>query len=98
MASAAVQAEAVVPLLFIHCLLLLHFCRSFVFGPCIAVQYFVTFLVLQSFRQGRESWVSDLHCLFDVILLILFFASSSQRCGLVCGVFRGIFWPYSLAL
>ena len=33
-------------------------CGSFVFGPCF-VQYSVSFLVLQSSRWGRESWLLD---------------------------------------
>ena len=32
---------------------------SFVFSPCIVVQYFVSFLVLQSLCWERDSWLSS---------------------------------------
>ena len=43
-------------LILVNCLLLLllfvfYFC---IFGPCFVVQYLVSFLVLQSFRWGRD--------------------------------------------
>ena len=31
--------------------------QGFVFGPCFVMQYFVFFLVMQSSRCGRESWL-----------------------------------------
>ena len=42
-------------LLLIHGLLLL--LLFFVFGPCFAVQYLVSFLALESSRWGRERWL-----------------------------------------
>ena len=32
-------------------------CGGFVLGPCFAMQCFVSFLVLQSCRLGRKSWL-----------------------------------------
>ena len=47
-------------------------------GPCFDMQYFVSFLVLQSSRWERESWIHVLYflCLLDVMLLLLFSSSS----------------------
>ena len=65
MASTAVRSEAVVLLLLIHYLLLLQIvCGDFVFGPCFAVYYLVSFLVLQSSRWGREGWLQLIACGF----------------------------------
>ena len=38
-----------------------------VFGRCFVMQYFVSFLVLQSSLWGRESWLLDFNCLLDVL-------------------------------
>ena len=38
------------------------------FGPCFVVLNFVSFLVLQSFRWKRDSWLFDFYCLLDVML------------------------------
>ena len=32
-------------------------CGCFVFCPCFVVQYIMSFLVLQSSRWGKESWL-----------------------------------------
>ena len=46
------------------------------FGPCIVVQYFVSFLVLQSSRWEREGWLHNFKfssgCYVAVIVLCLF--------------------------
>ena len=49
-------------LLFCCCLFKIYRCSNclwglFVFGPGFVMQYFGVFLVLQSFRCGRESWL-----------------------------------------
>ena len=51
------------------------------FDPCFGMQFFVSFLVLQSSSWGRENWL-----FLDVMLLVLLFTSSSQCLWLVCGV------------
>ena len=51
-----------------------------VLDACFAVQYCVSFLVLQSSRWGRESWLLYFYLSLKVTLLLLFFASSS-RCS-----------------
>ena len=61
-------------------------CGGFVLGPCFVVRYFVSFLVLQSSRWERESWLLYFYCFLDAMWLLLFFASSSWYCGLVCSV------------
>ena len=33
------------------------FCCALVFGSCFVVHYLVSFLDLQSFRWGRDSWL-----------------------------------------
>ena len=55
MALVAVRSKAVVLLLLIRCWLLLPFWDS-VIVLYFVVRYFVSILVLQSSRWGRESW------------------------------------------
>ena len=57
-----------------------------VFGSCFAMQYFVSFIVLQSSHRGDEIWLLDFYCLLDAMLLLLLFAFSSRCNGSVCGV------------
>ena len=52
MASAAVRSKALVLLLFIHCLLLLPL-LVLLLGSWFVLQYFVTFIILQS-SAGEE--------------------------------------------
>ena len=47
-------------------------------GPCYVLQYFVSILVLQSFRWGRERWFLYFCCVLDVMLLLSFFDSVSR--------------------
>ena len=54
MASAAVCSKAIILLLFIHWLLLLPLFVFFLLVLCFLVQYFVSFLVLQSFCLAGE--------------------------------------------
>ena len=56
-ASAAVCSKAMVLLVFILCLLLILLFMGFVPGFFFAMQYFVSFLALQSLRWGSESWI-----------------------------------------
>ena len=51
-------------------------CRLFVMVPCFVVQYFVSFLVLQSARWGRESRLLYFCGILNVMFLLSFFASS----------------------
>ena len=75
----------VVLLLFINYLLLLllfvGFCvRSFK----LVLWYFVYFLVLQSSRWGRESWLLYFCCVLKVMTLLSFFDPYSRCQVLVC--------------
>ena len=56
MASVAVPSKTLVLLLFIHCLLLLilFVCGGVLVGLCFVLQYFGSFLVLQSSRWKKE--------------------------------------------
>ena len=60
------------------CLLLLPLWGS-VFFPCFVVQCSVSFLVLQSYCWGRESWLLYFVCLYGVLWLLLF-CGFSARC------------------
>ena len=60
----------------IRCWLLLPLWGS-VFVPCFDVHCYVCFLVLQSPWWGRESWLLYFVCLSGVLLLLLFYNSSS---------------------
>ena len=62
MALAAVCSKAMVLLLFNHFLMLLPFWDS-VIVLCFVVRYFVSILVLQSSRWGRESWLLCFVCI-----------------------------------
>ena len=63
MALAAVHIKVVVPLLLIHCLVLLKlFCGDFVFGPCFVVQYLVLFISMR-----EEGWFALLELSFYVM-------------------------------
>ena len=42
-------------------------CGSSVFGHCFGVHNRMSFLVLQSSRQGRESWLLCFNCVPDVL-------------------------------
>ena len=52
---------------------------GWVFGSCFVLQYFVSFLVLQSSYLGREIWLLDFCCALNVMSLLSFF-DSSPRC------------------
>ena len=67
-------------------------------GPCFVLQYFVSFLVLQSSRWGRESYLLYFCCVLIVMSLLSLFDSSSQRQWMVGSIVCdcGIFWSYSL--
>ena len=70
-------------LLFSHCLMLLPLWGC-VLGPCIVMQYFVSLLVLQLSRGGRERCLIYFYGLLDVMWLLLLFATSSWCRGSVC--------------
>ena len=71
-------------LLLIHCLfLLLLFVGFFVFGPCF-VQYLVSFIVLQSSRWGRETWLLKNCFKCHVTVSALCFFLTVQCVGLQC--------------
>ena len=55
-----------------------------VFGSCFVLQYFVSFLVLQSSCLGREIWLLDFCCALNVMSLLSFFDSSPRCHGLIC--------------
>ena len=55
----------------------------------------MSFLVLQSSRWGRESWLLYFCCVLNGMSLLSFFGSSSLR-SVVCDF--GISWSYSLFL
>ena len=47
-------------------------CGSFVFGPCFIMQYLLSFIVMQSPRRERESWLLNFSCHMSVSVLCLF--------------------------
>ena len=61
--TSAAVCSAVVYLLFMFIVDPIFFCCGFMFGSCFVNQYFATFLVLQSYRYGSESWLLDIYCL-----------------------------------
>ena len=72
-------------------------CGVIVLGLCLVMQYFVSFLVLQSSHWGRESWQHYFYCLLDSMWLLWFFAT--LPCGAVgwsavCDC--ALSWSYSL--
>ena len=77
-----VKIYPIQPLLLICCWLLLPLLDS-VIVLCFGVRYFVSILVLQSSRWGRESWLLCFVCLPGVSWLL---CGSSSRChGFVSG-------------
>ena len=53
-------------------------CGGSVFGPCFVLHYLVSFLILQSFGWGRESWPLYFSCLTVILwLLVLCYISWS---------------------
>ena len=62
-ALAAVRSKAVVLLPFVDSLLSVTPIVGFCNFLCFVVRYFVSILVLQSFRLGRESWLLCFVCL-----------------------------------
>ena len=50
---------------------------------CFDIYYFVSIVVLQSSWRGRESWLPLYYCVTDVLLLYIFFVSSSRYHGLI---------------
>ena len=56
-ASAAWYSNVMALLLLFHCLLLFLFGGFVLFGLYSVMQHLVSFLVLQSFCRGRESWL-----------------------------------------
>ena len=93
MALAADRAKVVVllliffllPLLLLLLLLLLLFVCVCLFRPCFVMQYLMSFLVLQSFRCGRESWLLCFYCL-AVVWQLVFLGSSTRYHGSLCSV------------
>ena len=63
-------------------------CWGLVLGPCFVLQYFVSFLVLQSSCWGLENWLLYFCCVLNVMSQLSFFDSSSRRHDLV--------WSYLL--
>ena len=60
-------------------------CEGLVLDPCFVLQYFVSFLVLQSSRWGGgETELLYFCCVLTVMLLLSLFDSSSWCHGLVC--------------
>ena len=72
------------------------FCCTLVFGSCFVVYYLVSFLDLQSFRWGRDSWL----LYFNFLLMSFDGYCSVSLChgtvgwSAVCGC--GISWSYSI--
>ena len=58
---------------------------------CFGMHFFMSFLVLQSSRRGRESWLLCFYCLTYFFLLLMFCGSSSRCRGLVCHVWLWYF-------
>ena len=88
MAFAGVRSKAVVLLLLIRCWLLLPLWDS-VIVLCTVVRYFVSVLVLQSSRWGRERWLLYFVCLPGVSGLL---CGPSSRChGFVCSLWLRYF-------
>ena len=85
---AAVRSKAVVLLLLTFCLLLLPLWVS-VIVLCFVVLCFVSILVLQSSRWGKEGWLLCLICLPCVSWLFSGFSSRCHR--VVCGLWLWYF-------
>ena len=95
MALAGGGSKEVVVIL--HCYCCSHNLLGFVLGPCFAMQYVVSFLVVQSsfaiiLLGKRESCLLYFCGILNVMFLLSFFASSSRYCGLArvcdCGISR----------
>ena len=84
----AVRSKAVVLLLFDHYLLLLPLFvgRGLYLSPCCVVQYFASFLVLQSSYWGKKSWLLYFCGILNVMFLLMFFSYFSRCLGLVCSM------------
>ena len=57
-----------------------------VLGLCFGLQYFVSFLDLQSSRWGKECWLLYICSVLNAMSLLSFFVSSSRCLGLVCNM------------
>ena len=91
-ALAAVRSKVVVLLLMILCWLLLPLWDSAII-LCFVMRYFVSILVLQSSRLGRERWLLCFFCLPGVLWLLCGFSS---RCkGFVCSLWL---WHFLIIL
>ena len=55
-------------------------------GPCFVMQYFVSCVVLQIARWGRESRYPYFYCVLNGMWLLLFFAPSTRCCVIVCSL------------
>ena len=66
-ASAAIHSEAVFLLLFIPII-----CGGFVLDTCFVMQYFVSFIILQSSLWGRESCLCYFCCVLNAMSLLSF--------------------------
>ena len=66
------------------------------FGPCFVMQYFVSFLVLQSYRRGRErerELFALLHFSFCLHVAVSVSCLFSWYRGLVCSEFVIVAFP-----
>ena len=70
---------------------LLLVCGGFFVGLCFGMHYFVSFLDLPLSWCGREIWLLCFYCLSDVLLLLIFYGSSSWCHGLICSVWLWYF-------
>ena len=82
-ASTAICSKAMVLLLFIVAPIV---CGVFGLGSSFVVQYFVSFLVLQSYRSGRENWFLYFCGILNAMFLLSFSVSPSRCRGFVCSV------------
>ena len=84
----AVRSKAVVLLLFNHYLFLLPLFveEGLYLSPCCVVQYFASFLVLQSSYGGKKSWLLYFCGILNVMFLLMFFSYFSRCLGLVCSM------------
>ena len=72
-------------------------CGGSVFCPCFVMQYFVSFLVLQSSWRGKERWLLYFYFLPGVSWLLVFCGSFSRCHGWYAVCYCGIACiPYSL--
>ena len=59
---------------------------GFCVGLCVDMNYFMSFLVLQSSCRGKKRWLLCFYCLSNVFLLYILRGSSSRCRGLVCSL------------